>query len=513
MTESRVKKSLRNAKVNLLFYFITLVLSFISRKVFLDYLGADFIGLIGTLQNLIGFLNLAELGISTAIGYVLYKPLFSNNHKDITEIVSLFGYLYRKIGFIIIVGGIVLGCFIPILFSKSEYNLSIIYVAYTFFLFSTVLGYFLNYKQTLLSVDQKNYIITGYFQTTGIIKTIIQIAIVYYTRNYYIWIVLELVFSIIYSFVLNWKIRKIYPWLQTDIVDGKNIITKYPEIIKYIKQLFIHKIANFVQNQTTPLLIYAIISLKEVAYYGNYTIIVSKLAFLVNNIFDGSQASVGNLVAEGDNNKIKQVFYEIMSLRYFFSGIFVFSLYNLTEPFISLWLGDEYILNKSILIIMLINTYISQTRGAVDLFINGFGLFSDIWAPCTEAAISLILSLLLGYFWGLEGILLGVTISLIIIVCIWKPILLHKKGFKTSIKYYFKIVSKFLFLLSVSWSLSYVIINLFKEVITHDYITWIIYSILTTSLFGIILFILMYISEKSMRTLVKRFIVYLLKKY
>lgn len=513
MTESRVKKSLKNAKVNLLFYFITLVLSFISRKVFLDYLGADFIGLIGTLQNLIGFLNLAELGISTAIGYVLYKPLFSNNHKDITEIVSLFGYLYRKIGFIIIVGGIVLGCFIPILFSKSEYNLSIIYVAYTFFLFSTVLGYFLNYKQTLLSVDQKNYIITGYFQTTGIIKTIIQIAIVYYTRNYYIWIVLELVFSIIYSFVLNWKIRKIYPWLQTDIVDGKNIITKYPEIIKYIKQLFIHKIANFVQNQTTPLLIYAIISLKEVAYYGNYTIIVSKLAFLVNNIFDGSQASVGNLVAEGDNNKIKQVFYEIMSLRYFFSGIFVFSLYNLTEPFISLWLGDEYILNKSILIIMLINTYISQTRGAVDLFINGFGLFSDIWAPCTEAAISLILSLILGYFWGLEGILLGVTISLIIIVCIWKPILLHKKGFKTSIKYYFKIVSKFIFLLSVSWSLSYVIISLFKEAITHDYITWIIYSILTTSLFGIILFILMYISEKSMRTLVKRFIVYLLKKY
>ncbi len=513
MSDSRLNKSITNAKVNLLFYFISLVLSFISRKVFLDFLGADFIGLIGTLQNLIGFLNLAELGISTAIGYVLYKPLFSNNRKDITEIVSLFGYLYRKIGFIIIVGGIVLGCFIPIIFSKSEYNLSIIYVAYTFFLFSTVLGYFLNYKQTLLSVDQKNYIITGYFQTTGIIKTIIQIAIVYYTQNYYIWIVLELVFSIIYSFVLNWKIRKIYPWLQTDIVDGKKIITKYPEIIKYIKQLFIHKIANFVQNQTTPLLIYAIISLKEVAYYGNYTIIVSKLAFLVNNIFDGSQASVGNLVAEGDNNKIKQVFYEIMSLRYFFSGIFVFSLYNLTEPFISLWLGDEYILNKSILIIMLINTYISQTRGAVDLFINGFGLFSDIWAPCTEAAISLILSLLLGYFWGLEGILLGVTISLIIIVCIWKPILLHKKGFKTSIKYYFKIVSKFLFLLSVSWSLSYVIISLFKEAITHDYITWIIYSILTTSLFGIILFILMYISEKSMRTLVKRFIVYLLKKY
>ena len=72
--ESRLKKSLLNARVNLIFYFLSLALSFFSRKIFLDVLGADFMGLIGTLNNLLGFLNLAELGISTAIGYVLYKP-------------------------------------------------------------------------------------------------------------------------------------------------------------------------------------------------------------------------------------------------------------------------------------------------------------------------------------------------------------------------------------------------------------------------------------------------------
>ena len=90
--ESRLKKSLLNARVNLIFYFLSLALSFFSRKIFLDALGADFMGLIGTLNNLLGFLNLAELGISTAIGYVLYKPLFEHDERKINEIISVFGF-------------------------------------------------------------------------------------------------------------------------------------------------------------------------------------------------------------------------------------------------------------------------------------------------------------------------------------------------------------------------------------------------------------------------------------
>ena len=97
MAESRVKKTLLNARVNLIFYFLILALSFVSRKIFLNCLGADFIGLTGTLQNLLGFLNLAELGIGTAIGYVLYKPLFDHDEAKINEIISVMGYLYRII--------------------------------------------------------------------------------------------------------------------------------------------------------------------------------------------------------------------------------------------------------------------------------------------------------------------------------------------------------------------------------------------------------------------------------
>ncbi|QWP30285.1 hypothetical protein J5W80_05480 [Akkermansia muciniphila] len=63
-----------------------LLISFFSRKIFLNCLGADFVGLTGTLMSLLNFLNLAELGISTAIGYVLYKPIFEHDETRIMKL-------------------------------------------------------------------------------------------------------------------------------------------------------------------------------------------------------------------------------------------------------------------------------------------------------------------------------------------------------------------------------------------------------------------------------------------
>ena len=272
--ESRLKKSLLNARVNLIFYFLSLALSFFSRKIFLDALGADFMGLIGTLNNLLGFLNLAELGISTAIGYVLYKPLFEHDERKINEIISVFGFIYRRIGFIILSAGCVLACFLPLIFPNNVFDLGIIYFAFFSYLTTSLIGYFANYKQTLLGADQKNYVVTAYFQSAVLIKTLLQMGLVYYTGNYYLWISLELLLGITYSIILNWKVNQVYPWLRSEVKQGKLLFKKYPEVTRYTKQLFVHKLGGFVQFQTTPFLVYAFVSLKTVAYYGNYTLII-----------------------------------------------------------------------------------------------------------------------------------------------------------------------------------------------------------------------------------------------
>lgn len=500
MVESRLHKSLLNARVNLIFYFISLLLSFFSRKVFLDCFGADFLGLVGTLQNLLGFLNLAELGVSTAIGYVLYKPLFSKDELKINEIISVFGYLYQRIGFIIIGAGVILGCFLPLIFPNTDFSMIVIYCAFYSFLASSLIGYFANYKQTLLAADQRNYVVTAYFQTSTLVKTIIQIVVTIYTRNYYYWIAIELVLSIIHSIILNWKIKQVYPWLSSDIKLGKLLFKKYPEVVTYTKQLFVHRIAYFVQGQITPLLIYAFVSLKIVAYYGNYTIIISKLGVLVNSVLGGTQAGIGSLIAEGDRGKIQRVFWELMACRYFIAGILVFGLYYLTEPFISLWLGKEYVLGKTVLILILLNTYIGQTRGAIDQFLHGFGLFADVWAPCAEAIISLAIALIAGYYYGLNGILLGASVSMLLIVCIWKPYYLYRKGFKLPLVGYCISLIKLVLIFAVSWLATRFILNLFVSINpVESYLYWVAYAVVYIGVFALIQFLLMYLFEQGMR--------------
>ena len=371
-------------------------------------------GLTGTLQNLLSFLNLAELGIGSAIGYVLYKPLYTQNHEKINEIISVFGYIYRQIGFIILGGGIIMGGCLPFIFPNSIFPLGVTFFAFSSYLFTSLISYFINYKQTLLSADQKNYVVTAYFQSAVLIKTILQIACAYYTRNFYLWISMEVLLGITYSLILNWKIKQVYPWLKSEIRLGRKIFRKYPEVITYTKQIFIHKMGSFVQSQTVPFLIYAFVSLKIVAFYGNYTIIVDKVAQFVNNLLGSTSAGVGNLIAEGNTQKIKQVFWELLGIRFFIAGIISFALFHLTEPFISLWIGKEYILSTHILFLIILNTFIGYTRGATDQFLYGYGLFSDTWAPITEICINLTVAIIGGYLWGLPGVLLGgITLSLI----------------------------------------------------------------------------------------------------
>lgn len=209
----------------------------------------------------------------------------------------------------------------------------IIFFAYFSFLISSLIGYFANYKQTLLGADQKNYVVTAYFQTVTMVKTLIQMLSAYWTQSYYLWIVIELSFGIIYSFILNWKINLVYPWLQSEVRQGRSLFKKYPEVLRYTKQLFIQKISYTVQYQTTPFLIYTFVNLSVVALYGNYTIITDKLAQFVNTFLESSGASIGNLIAEGNSSKIKKVFWELLSIRYFIGGTIAFAIYILIEPF------------------------------------------------------------------------------------------------------------------------------------------------------------------------------------
>ena len=171
----RVHRSVMNMKVGMLFYVLSLFLAFFSRKVFLDCLGAEFIGLTGMLMNIMSFLSVAELGIGASIVYFLYKPLQEDNHEKINEVMSMLAFLYRCIGLLIGCCGLIVSIFFPWWFGHLETGLPLVYFAFYSFLASSMMGYVFNYKQLLVGANQKQYLVNAYFQSISIIQSLVQI--------------------------------------------------------------------------------------------------------------------------------------------------------------------------------------------------------------------------------------------------------------------------------------------------------------------------------------------------
>ncbi len=432
----RVHKSILNAEVNLVFYFLSLFFAFFSRKIFLDNLSAEFIGLTGTLGNILGYLNLAELGIGSCISFFLYKPLQADDKAKIQEILSVFGYLYRCIGFFILGAGIIVSLFFPLIFSSAGLGMGIIYFAFYSFLGSSLIGYFINYRQILLTADQKNYLVAIYFQSAGLVKTALQIVLAITYRNLYVWVAVEFAFGIFGCIVLNRKIDKEYPWLKTDRNRGRSLLKKYPEILTNTRQIFIHKIKDFILTRSDELFIFAFVSLKMVAFYGNYVMITTKITQLFSSVLNSINAGVGNLVAEGNKSHIMKVFWELMAIRHFVAGVLCFSIYHAIEPFITLWLGSEYVMSHDILVLLVVYIYIANSRGVVDIFNHAHGLYDDVWAAWTELIVNVVITVVAGYRYGIVGILLGKIISTVMIVIFWKPYYLFSAGLKTSVAGY-----------------------------------------------------------------------------
>lgn len=509
---SRISKTIKNAKVGLFFHSIIIVIYFFSRKYFLQYLGDEFIGITSTLKNIIGFLNLAELGIGTAVGFALYKPLFKEQTKEINKIVSLVGFLYKKIGIIILIIGIIVSFFFPFIFSKTEIPLTIIYFGFYSFLTSSLLSYYYNYHLILLEADQKAYIVTAYFQTANIFRLIIQTYLAIYTQNFALWIGLELFFSIVYSIILRKKIIKTYPWLIINLKTNKELLKDFKSLTKKIKQTFIHKISAFVLTSTDQLIIFTLISAKSVAFFGNYQLVFNQINNILSSFFKGSGASIGNLVAEGNKPKISKVFWELMALRYFIGGFIAINIFYLLEPFIKVWLGSKYLLSDDVLILMTINFLISQVRVPVENFKNAYGLFSDTWAPIVEILVNLIISIIFGSLWGITGIMLGTLTSLTLIVVLWKPYFLYKQGFKLSFLSYWKNNIKLITSLSISFFfINLLITSIINVDIEPSFFNWILFSIKTSLIILLIYSPILYMFNKGFRDIINR-VIKILKK-
>ncbi len=424
----RTRKSVLNTIVSFISQLIIILLGFLSRRVLIYNVGVQYLGINGLMTNILTVFSLAESGIGIAIGYALYKPLAEKDTEKIKSLMRFFKVTYRLLALMTAIIGVAFYPFLPFfLKGNTAPDASTIYFL---FLFSSVVSYLWVYKTTLNSSDQNKYLYTIANTITQILVLVLKIVILYYMQNYIFYLLVDIISTVIKNVLFSMIIDRRYPYLKEKDVQPLDVETR-KNIFKNIKALFIGKVGYIISECSDNLVISSIVNITALGMYSNYTTIISAVSGFVTTFSSGVTASMGNLIASESSERAYEVYKKIDFINYWLYTFSAICLYCLIELFVRIWLGDEYVLSKSILFFAISIYYLRGINSSVDIVKNAAGLYyPDRFIPMVEAIVNLIISVILAWRIGLAGVLAGTLFSFLMFSFWTKPYFVYRDVFK-----------------------------------------------------------------------------------
>lgn len=479
---TRVKASKRNAIYGVIFQFLTLVMSFVVRSIFIRKLGNEYLGLDGLFKNLLNLMSFTELGIGVAISSSLYEPLATKNTELIKSLIHLLKSFYRWIIIIIIIIGSGMTIYLPN-FIHGQIPTGARFAFCLYFLNSAA-TYMLVVNRTVLIADQRGYInsINQFVFLFG--QQIIQIIMLMLGFNYIIYLVIQLFATVASNISLGFRSRKIYPYLK------EHSTQKLPHsVIRSLRENVIGmisaKFGGIVLTSTDNLVLSMFVNLGVVGNYANYTTVINGLTTLVNTLIQAITASIGNLGTERDFKKEEKTFFQL----YWGNAILImnisFGLYFFFDRFISLWVGSKYELSEMTTVAIIILFFQNQLRQIAISFQIAHSLFwQQRYKSLFEAGVNLAFSILFVRFFHLEilGVVLGTIMSNLLINTWWEPLIVFKSGLHCGMKRYWEVF----FAINGIYVLSLIGIHFIKPLV-HNFLIQIVVYIVLSLMFNLIL--------------------------
>jgi O-antigen/teichoic acid export membrane protein len=445
----RVKNSLLNMFFGITGQIISAFMGFIVRTVFVYTLGIEYLGINGLFTSILIMLSLANLGFDTTMIYSLYKPLAENNTYKIQALLNLYKKAYRIIGLVVLVIGMALLPVLPYIIN-GETKIDNIEVIYLLFLSNSVLSYYLVYKQSIIIADQKQHIISKIHIFFVFFSNILQIFVLLYLGSYIATLAIQIFCRAIENLYIARKANKVYPFLRKKN-QSKLSTEERKEFFENLYSQMLYKFSGVVINGTDSIIISVLISVASVGIYSNYLLIISTLTAFVSYLFYSITASVGNLIVKGNAEKKYLIFRVLNFSNFWIYGICAISLWNLINPFITLWLGNQYVFDKFIVFTIILNFFTAGMQNASTTFRETSGLFKKgKYRPVYAALINLIASILLAKVLGIAGVFLGTVISRISTYFWYDPYVIFKHVFNKPVKLYFLRYLWFVFLVAGS---------------------------------------------------------------
>ena len=486
------KSRTENAKLNIIAGFINkvimLLFPFLIRTVLVKTLGAEYLGLNSLFSSILQVLNLAELGFSSAVVYSMYKPIAEKDDKTICALMNLYKKIYNIIGIVVFSVGICLMPFLKFLINGSYPQEINLYVVFLLYLINTSLTYFLfAYKGAILVAHQRSDITSNILSLTSIIQYVIQIIVLYTTKDYYFFMIVNLATTALNNILVNIIATKKY---SQYICKGEINDELKKDIKKRVTGLMINKICQTTRNSLDSIFISAFLGLNIVAIYNNYYTVMNAVISLMSIIENAILAGVGNSIVIETKEKnyvdLKKINYIYMCI----AGIATACMLNLYQPFMKLWMGDSMLLPFNIVILLCIY-FFSLEMGAIRaIYSDANGLWwENRYRAILESIANIVLNYFLGKYFGLCGIILATFISLFFINFLYGSQILFKYYFtNVSVIDYFKQQGLYAIITVIICFISFYICKL----IAIDGIIGLVMKLLCTMLCSILLFYIFY---------------------
>lgn len=443
MNIERSRNAKRNITVGVVNKIFALVLPFVIRTVMIRTLGAEYLGLDSLFTSILQVLNITELGVSSAIVYSMYEPIANDDKKMVCALLNLYKKVYRYIGIIIFVLGIMMVPFLTYFISDSptvgggipdHINLYLIYVIY---LINTVIGYLLfAYKTAIPNAIQRLDIVTNVNTITKILLSILQVGVLLILSRmkdgkeiaYYTYILMLPICTIINNLLISFLVNRYYP--EYKCYGGVPDSLKRSIKIK-ISGLLINKICGTTRNALDSICISAFLGLTLTTMYNNYFYVITALISIVSVITTSILAGVGNSIITESREKNYEDFRKMNFLYMWICGWCTITMLSLYQPFMELWVGKKYMFPYGIVVCFCIYFYTLKMGDLRGLYSDAAGLWwENRYRAIIESVMNIILNIVLVQIWGIYGIIIATLSSLFIV----------NFGFGSQIvfKYYFK---------------------------------------------------------------------------
>lgn len=421
MKIDRMSNFVRNTIFAVILVVYLTFVPFLIRTAMLYSLGVEYLGLNGLFASIIQVLNIAELGVESAIVFSFYKPIAEDDLKTICALLNLYKKFYMVIGLIIAAFGLVLLPFLPKLMQGPIPPDLNIYVLYLLYLAATVASYLVwGYKRCILKAYMRNDIISKVMLSVSLTVNLFQLVAICLLHSYYLYLVAAVFDKIAVNLISAACAKRKYPECQPC---GKLDQEHKQQVSRRIRDLFTVKIGDVVLDTSDAVIISVFLGLTALAVYQNYYFILFAVIKLVQVLLESAMAGIGNsLVTESKQKNYRD--FEMMTFAVsWVIGWCACCLLCLYQPFMRIWVGKGLLLPFGMVILFVCYFVCLGLVRMVNAYKEAAGIWrQDRFRPLVAAMVNLILGIYTVRHLGIYGVLSSTVVAVFGVELPW---LLH----------------------------------------------------------------------------------------